>query len=118
MSTTNRQQYEAEGQAIADGERSYASSILGDEAPERIRTITKFEEVLQEVTEGDERERATHAATVLMHRVPGYRPSDAAREIVRRWKAGRLDTWDDIRRDANPGPLEPYTDAELRSFRA
>lgn len=80
-------------------------------------TKTKRQEVLEEIPEGDERERASHAATILQHRVPGYRPSDAAREIVRRWQAGRLDSWEDIRRDSNPGPLEPYTDAELRSFR-
>jgi len=78
---------------------------------------TRMQEVLEEISAGDERDRAQHAANVLMHRVPGYRPSDAAREVVRRWRSGTLDTWEQIRRDANPGPLEPYTDAELASFR-
>jgi hypothetical protein len=79
--------------------------------------VTKFSEVLSEIPEGDEQDRATHSANVLLHRVPGYRPSDAAREIVRRWRRGQLDTWEQIRRDSNPGPLEPYSTEELASFR-
>jgi hypothetical protein len=79
--------------------------------------ITKFAQVLSEIPEGEERERAGHAASILMRRVPGYRPSDAAREIVRRWRRGQLDTWEQIRRDSNPGPLEPYSAEELASFR-
>jgi hypothetical protein len=90
--------------AIINSSRNEVSDMLGKSAREI---------VLEEIPEGDERNRASHAATVLMHRVPGYRPSDAARTIVARWKAGRLDTWDDIKRDANPGVLEPYTDSEL-----
>lgn len=78
---------------------------------------SKFAEVLSVISDQDELARASAAARVYLHRVPGQRPSDAARTIVARWRAGRLDTWAEIQRDANPGPLIPYTDGELRSFR-